>query len=194
MVARYCARCGLEGTEGTQFCAECGVRQHSEADAEGVRGAPLFARESPSESTYATHVYAGFWVRLVAWVIDMTILAIAFYIISNFIFNGLIRLLPTPFFYHLLISYEQYFRLALILTYFVGLTVKYGRTLGKMALGLKVVDANNVTPSFESVLLRETLGKLVSTVPLCLGYLWIGWNSSKKGWHDWIAFTCVVRK
>jgi uncharacterized RDD family membrane protein YckC len=38
------------------------------------------------------------------------------------------------------------------------------------------------------------VGKFVSTIFILLGYLWIGRDRQKRGWHDHIASTYVIRK
>lgn len=37
-------------------------------------------------------------------------------------------------------------------------------------------------------------GKFLSSLPLGLGNLWVGWDRRKQGWHDRIAGTCVIRE
>jgi uncharacterized RDD family membrane protein YckC len=66
-------------------------------------------------------------------------------------------------------------------------------TPGKMAIGARVVDARTgQPPSFNQSVLRY-LGYFVSTFPLCLGLIWVGFDARKQGWHDKIAGTVVVR-
>jgi uncharacterized RDD family membrane protein YckC len=76
--------------------------------------------------------------------------------------------------------------------YFVVLTGQRGRTLGKMALRIQVVDEAGQAPGLKRALLRETLGKLVSTVVLGVGFPWVVWDKEKQGWHDKIASTHVI--
>lgn len=66
-------------------------------------------------------------------------------------------------------------------------------TPGKMLLSMHIVDAKTFgTPSRKQYLLR-LLGYFVSTVFLLLGFIWIGVNKRKRGWHDIIAGTVVVK-
>lgn len=37
------------------------------------------------------------------------------------------------------------------------------------------------------------LGYILSTLPLCLGFIWIAFDGKKRGWHDMIAGTLVVK-
>ena len=78
------------------------------------------------------------------------------------------------------------------LTY-VALTGLKGQTLGKMALGIIVVNAQGEAPGIRRAAFREIVGKLASEIAIFLGYLWVGWDEKKRGWHDHIAKTYVVR-
>jgi uncharacterized RDD family membrane protein YckC len=42
------------------------------------------------------------------------------------------------------------------------------------------------------MVLRETVGKFVSTIAILLGFLSIVWDQDHQGWHDKIASTLVV--
>ena len=77
--------------------------------------------------------------------------------------------------------------------YYVALTGLKGQTLGKMALGIMVVNAQGEPPGIRRAAFREIVGKFVSEIAIFLGYLWVGWDKKKRGWHDHIASTYVVR-
>jgi len=66
----------------------------------------------------------------------------------------------------------------------------FGRSVGKLALGVRVVDANGLRPSFTSALVRALM-YYVSAIFL-LGFLWIGLSPQRRGWHDRVARTWVV--
>ena len=78
--------------------------------------------------------------------------------------------------------------------YYVLLTGLRGQTLGKMALGIQVVDAQGNVPGIWRAILREVIGKVISTILIFLGFLWVIWDRRKRGWHDYIGGTFVVRK
>ena len=65
-------------------------------------------------------------------------------------------------------------------------------TLGKYLLKIKVVSTDGQPLTFMSVLIRETVGRYLSTVILYIGYMLAGWNEEKQGLHDKIADTYVV--
>ncbi|MGV3636883.1 MAG: RDD family protein [Flavobacteriales bacterium] len=66
-------------------------------------------------------------------------------------------------------------------------------TLGKAAMGLKVVDANGQRLS-RSHSVRRNLSKTFSYVVLALGFIWIRFDKKRQGWHDKLNRTFVVYK
>lgn len=66
----------------------------------------------------------------------------------------------------------------------------FGRSVGKLALGVRVVDANGLRPSFISSLVRALM-YYVSAI-FMLGFIWIGLTPQRRGWHDRVARTWVV--
>ncbi|MEX2237219.1 MAG: RDD family protein [Dehalococcoidia bacterium] len=68
-----------------------------------------------------------------------------------------------------------------------------GRSAGKAVLNLRVIDQQGRPAGFWRMVLRETIGKLVSAVVLFLGFLAIVWDADRQGWHDKIASTYVTR-
>ncbi len=78
--------------------------------------------------------------------------------------------------------------------YFIFLTYFYQATLGKKLLGLKVITADNKRLTFLTVILREVIGKFISTLVILLGFVWIIFDKERQGWHDKIANTLVVRR
>lgn len=70
----------------------------------------------------------------------------------------------------------------------------FGSSVGKRVVGIKVVKADGGQPGcITGVLLRETIGKLISSIIILLGFIWIIFDDKRQGWHDKIAETYVVR-
>lgn len=136
-------------------------------------------------------VYAGFWRRFAAGFIDILILELAAFIITPFFgtlsasttsigFN--LSGTPAVIVYGLFLLYE---------IFFVG---KFGQTLGKMALKIKIVNiGTNKAPGYTKAFLREVVGKCISTLVIGLGYFWVIWDENKQAWHDKIAETVVIK-
>lgn len=71
----------------------------------------------------------------------------------------------------------------------------FHRTLGKclLRIQLRADSSESGYPSFFRILLRETIGKLVSGLILGIGFLAGFWNDKHKTWADRMASTVVVR-
>ncbi len=69
---------------------------------------------------------------------------------------------------------------------------KYGATLGKKWLKVKVISINSQPLTLGQVILRETIGRFLSGMVFQLGYLWAIWDKNRQTWHDKIAKTYVV--
>ncbi len=143
----------------------------------------------PSPTVGTTNVvYTSFGRRFLALIIDSLVLGTISFIISIFLgrasSNGF-SLTGAP-------AYFVYF---LYDVFNIFLIVKFGKTLGKMAMKIKIVDVNtNNIPSIGNVILREVIGKFLSSIALSLGYLWMLWDPKKQTWHDKIAKTVVVKE
>ncbi|PKB71439.1 MAG: hypothetical protein BZY87_05460 [SAR202 cluster bacterium Io17-Chloro-G6] len=72
-------------------------------------------------------------------------------------------------------------------------TYNFGQTPGKMMLGLQVVDAAGHRPTLKQIILREVLGKMIVFLTMFVGFLWVLWDPKKRGWHDYIGGTYVVK-
>ncbi len=88
---------------------------------------------------------------------------------------------------------DQAIEALIVFVYYILLTAAFGATLGKMALGMTVVDENGQKAGFLKVLIRETIGKVASAIILFLGFIWILFDDKRQGWHDKISGTFVVR-
>lgn len=79
------------------------------------------------------------------------------------------------------------------LAYSVLFTGLVGQTPGKMAVGIKVVLADDRVPGIGRAFWREVVGKFLSGLVLCVGYLWMLWDGERQCWHDKLVGTRVVR-
>jgi uncharacterized RDD family membrane protein YckC len=82
--------------------------------------------------------------------------------------------------------------IALVSGYFILLHGMGGKTIGKWLLGLRVVGVGRAPISYSKALLRW-LGTIVCAV-FGTGFLWILCNKEKRGWHDLLARTWVIRE
>ncbi len=66
-----------------------------------------------------------------------------------------------------------------------------GQTLGKMVLGIRIVNWDG-SPLTGGKLILRYLGYVVSALFASLGFIWIAIDKKRRGWHDLIAGTYVV--
>jgi uncharacterized RDD family membrane protein YckC len=55
-------------------------------------------------------------------------------------------------------------------------------------------DAKTLGKPSTGQLIGRYLAYYVSTLPLCLGFLWVAFDKRKQGWHDRIAGTLVIKR
>lgn len=139
-----------------------------------------------NESNYE---YAGFWVRTGAAIIDsLLIMVITFPLLISIYgwkYFGSEKVISGPA--DFLISW------VLPAVAVIWFWTQKQATPGKMALSLRVLDAD----SGEALSIGQSIGRylayFVSMLPLALGLLWVGFDSRKQGWHDKLARSVVVR-
>jgi len=144
--------------------------------------------------------YASVGLRFLAFLIDMVVLFSVFYLINlafpvnipdeispsqiKEISNVILQALGIYFFIFVL--------------YTVLMVWRFGATLGKMALGIKIVNRDMKDVSFLTAFIREFLVKILLYMLLSFffiflfGYLWAIWDKRKQTWHDKIAKTFVI--
>ncbi|MFO7981965.1 MAG: RDD family protein [Desulfuromonadales bacterium] len=85
--------------------------------------------------------------------------------------------------------------LLLAILYFVVPTGRSGQTLGKRVCGIRVIRSEGERGSigFWRALLREIIGKWLSTLFFCIGYLMAAFHRQKRALHDLVAGTYVIK-
>ena len=134
--------------------------------------------------------YAGFWIRFVAFNIDGILVRINLYILGIIAGYIISSLSSSSLQYVVYILYILIF-IILSLGYYIYLTYTSGATFGKRIMGIKVISNNQNILSLKQVILRETIGKIVSAI-FFIGYIMVGFDKKKQGFHDQIAKTLVI--
>jgi len=62
-----------------------------------------------------------------------------------------------------------------------------------MIVSAKIVDAKTLGAPSTGQLIVRYVGYFISSLFLCLGFLWIAFDARKQGWHDKIAGTVVIK-
>jgi len=125
--------------------------------------------------------YAGFWIRLGAFVIDLAII---------YLFQILLIVIGIdwPDSINMLVNFFMIF------FYHLFFLSAYSSTPGKKLFGLVVVNEESQEKIQQKTVLIRTLSYFVSGLFLGIGFLAVALKGSKQGWHDKIAKTFVVGK
>lgn len=139
-------------------------------------------------------IYAGFFVRLCAYAVDM--LVVWFGLLFIRIPVGILSMsAPGNFITRDFVfkySISDIVLWVLTVVYFVAMTYNTGSTLGKKLFRLEVISTDGGDLKLLEVIYRESIGRYLSAVVLWVGYLIIGVDSEKRGFHDMLADTRVV--
>lgn len=134
---------------------------------------------------------AGFWTRFWAYVIDLIVISAIGGILVKPVFYWLELPITNPIF--LVFSPYKTVMLIIAICYFLLMTMFFKQTVGKMALGIKVVAQNGEPLTAASVFFREVIGRFISKV-LVIPYLLVAFTSNKQALHDLFADTYVVHE
>jgi uncharacterized RDD family membrane protein YckC len=166
-----------------------------------TRAASSAGRSSrPAPTFYA----AGFWRRLGGALVDSAIILTVGLILSWL--AGQIAGVHLPesrhygvdFWLDLLLSSDPALlgMLGLVVAtaaiYAAIFQIAWAATPGMRMLGLNIIDLYGDPPSVLRSIAR-TAGYLASAVTLGLGFLWIGFDRERRGLHDWLSGTHVVK-
>jgi uncharacterized RDD family membrane protein YckC len=142
------------------------------------------------EAQTASLAYAGFWIRVGAFVID-TLLLLAFtqpllVMVYGWEYYGLAEAGAT--------GWWEYVVNWVVPAVAVIVFWRYkSATPGKMLLRVKIVDARSGGAPSTGQLIGRYFAYFVSTIPLGLGCFWVAWDERKQAWHDKLAHTLCVR-
>ena len=123
--------------------------------------------------------FGGFWIRLLAVILDGIILGIPLALVSL----GLVLVTKVSMIYWVV----QLAGIFLV----IYLNGAKGGTPGKKILGLRIVNEMGENIGIPVAILRY-IGFIISAAILCIGFLMIAFNQKKQGLHDMIAKTYVV--
>lgn len=156
--------------------------------------------------------YAGFWLRLAAYLVDSVILSIAGLIIAIPAIGAIVwfaigfehindpqdfladdNLLKVGVIIGIIILLSLFSMVITWLYYALMESSSYGGTIGKIAVGIKVT-----TPEGDRVTFGRATGryfaKIITNFTLLIGYIMIGFTEKKQALHDMMANCIVIKK
>ena len=179
--APVCPRCHQRNEPHSLYCYACGL--------------PLDGDASPAAR--ASHIAAfgmgrpaGFWIRLLAYIIDGVLLTLAFALVWPLVSGEAITdyWQSTEAF-----SPGDVFSLVLNLVYYTGAIAIWSTTLGKRPFGLYVVRTDGSRLSAARALARY-LAYFLSAFTLGIGFILVGLRQDKRGLHDLVCDTVVIQR
>ncbi|NUO74008.1 MAG: RDD family protein [Frateuria sp.] len=162
----------------------------------------------PPTTTAALEDYAGFWKRLVAYLIDVIVLFIPNTLIMKAFGDGAAQeqlqqavLSAGQDIERAIAAYGHYYetmQTAYLVTWLLAWTYfaicessAWQGTVGKLAMGIRVTDLEGRRISLARALGRYA-AKIVSAMILLMGFLMVAWTRRKQGLHDMLANTLVL--
>ena len=175
---KTCARCGTINEMASQFCFHCGW---------SLAGAPI--------GDVRIGIPAGFWLRLLAFLIDAVILTVAGLGVDAGV-GGAVALQGTDFwtfFKDSIFTWAMLIRMVMSVLYYTILIGAAGATVGKLVLGIRVVRKDGSKVGYARAFCRW-LAYGISLLTLGLGFVWIAFNKDRRGVHDYLVGTKVIRR
>lgn len=157
----------------------------------------------PAPTVKKAALYGNLTARLIAFLVDATLLFFSYSFVLYGISDAPHQVYTWQDVFQNGISFEELYGLSKILflnPYFLVMHWLYytvlqssqkQATIGKFTLGLRVTDLRGKRINFAQANLRY-FSKLVSIIPLCLGFLLLLSTRRKQTLHDYLSRTVVV--
>jgi uncharacterized RDD family membrane protein YckC len=142
---------------------------------------------APMQGYAPAATYAGFWIRVVAYIIDGILLAVVGRLIDLALNVNPADTSSGPY------ALSSFLQLIIDIGYFSYMWSYQGATLGQRIFKLRVVDANTGQRISVGKALLRWLGLLISFLVCFVGIIWVAFDSRKQGWMDKIAGTYVLQ-
>jgi uncharacterized RDD family membrane protein YckC len=148
---------------------------------------------APYGGGYAPQAYAGgmrfggFWIRVVAYIIDGIILTIVGVIVATIFHITLSD--PNSASYRAGNAFDFLVGAA----YFIGFWTAWAASPGQRILKLRIVDANTQQPITLGKAVLRYIGLVISFFVCFIGVIWVAFDARKQGWMDKIAGTVVLQ-
>lgn len=185
--ALKCSRCGEVNERSAVYCAACGFPLREE---EPVRfGSPSVANDTLD--AWELGRPAGFWIRVVASLIDGLVLMFAVAIIAAIIIQE--NYIGSRASEEAGFTSQDTLTFLTVAAYLVAMVAVYAATVGKLALGIRIVRTDGSKVNWGTAVLRF-LASVLSMLLLGIGFLMVAFRDDKRALHDLMCGTVVIIK
>jgi len=142
--------------------------------------------------------YVGFWARFGAFFVDSIVASLLLMPLMNTssdltkinssdpaVLNAYLQELLGP---------QTIVEMLVIALIIIAFWIYYAATPGKMLFRGYIVNAKDFSKTSAKQLVIRYIGYYVSLFAFGLGFLWIGIDKRKQGWHDKMAGTVVINQ
>lgn len=151
-------------------------------------GYPGYPQQGGHHGGMVPNAYAGWFSRVVAYILDSIIFFLPGSVISMFGMPTTAGEDPGALYY---LGALLNVAALLLMGYLTGTT---GQTPGKKAVSIEVLKESTGKPVGAGIGIARVLLHIVNSLPCMLGYLWPLWDAKKQTFADKIVGTVVVRK
>ncbi len=135
-------------------------------------------------------VYAGFWIRYLASIIDSLLMMFIIMPVLFAVYGDSLYMIMLPDSVSVTKTLmTNIFPILIVIIFWVYKSA----TPGKMILKIKIIDektGNNMSAG-QSIL--RYFSYFISMLPFFLGFIWAGFDAKKQAWHDKIAGTVCIK-
>ena len=131
--------------------------------------------------------YGGFWIRVVAYIIDGILLGVV-----GLIVDAIFRVNPTDTSSSAYTGAEG-INFVIWFIYFAAFWSYWSASPGQRIFKLRVVDANTMQPISTGKAVVRALGLFIAFIVCFIGVIWVAFDARKQGWADKIAGTVVLQ-
>jgi uncharacterized RDD family membrane protein YckC len=215
----FCSKCGANLAADAAFCGSCGTSAGRLASSAPLQPLPPAYAGASGHVPYADpaglvvsrgFTFAGFWLRVVAYLLDSVILGAAV----------LVLFLPLVFLTGLSANFEAiaqshhgqpnaaviggfiammlvFVLISILIQWLYHAYLESGEkqaTWGKQALGIYVTDLMGNRVTFGRASGRFFAKIVTGMIPLGIGYIMAGFTERKQALHDMMAGSLVLRR
>jgi len=187
-----CPSCNAHNSSNARYCTACGANL-SQANLNSGQSTPYQTPSSqPEAALVSAYAFAGFWKRVVAYILDGIIFSFLFGILAFLLGGSIFSIDPqNPGNMMAIFGIYALFYPAWWLYFALMESSSSQGTFGKKILGIKVTDLQGQPISFGHATGRH-FSALITQMTFTIGYLMSAFTARKQALHDMVASTLVV--